>query len=56
MQTLLVIYCTNSHGGGSGGYTLVLFAQQQTQTGSSTYVAPQKLNPKAARVTIYRHR
>lgn len=32
----------------------VLFAQEQTQSGSSTYVTPQKLNPKAARITIYR--
>jgi OOP family OmpA-OmpF porin len=38
----------------AGATPSVLYAQEQTQTGSSTYVAPQKLNPKAARITIYR--
>jgi outer membrane protein OmpA-like peptidoglycan-associated protein len=38
----------------AGATPSVLFAQEQTQSGSSTYVAPQKLNPKAARITIYR--
>lgn len=38
----------------AGATPSVLFAQEQTQSGSSTYVVPQKLNPKAARITIYR--